>query len=102
MDWSFYDPFKGKEPHRPFSDKCYRIFEVLDSGTWYKIDTTCFRPEFYPGIPEEIIVRAREAVHRAPACGHLTDPAPHHEAVLRKEFDDVRFLGTDFVPGVVC
>ena len=103
MDWSFYNPFEGLEPHRPFSDKCYCIFEVLDAGTWYRIDTTCLRPEFYVDVPEGVVTRAREAKRGSSYNGdYRVDPAPYFEAALREEFDDVRFLGTDFVPGVVC
>ena len=35
------------------------------------------------------------------AGDYRVDPAPYFESALREEFDDVRFLGTDFVPGVV-
>ena len=100
-----YNPNPSGVVHRPFSDRCYCIFDVLDAGVWYRIDTTCLRPEFYADVPEDVIRRADrkkwEAVMGTKAGNYRVNPAPYFEAALREEFDDVRFLGTDFVPGMV-
>lgn len=97
-----YNPNPSGVVHRPFSEKQYCIFEVLDGGVWYRIDTTCLQPELYESVPESVVVRARGAIRNSNYNGdYRVDPAPYDEFALREEFDDVRFLGTDFVPGVV-
>ena len=57
-----YNPNSSGVVHRPFSEKQYCIFDVLDVGVWYRIDTTCLRPEFYTGAPEGVIRRATKKV----------------------------------------
>ena len=99
-----YNPFDGIE-YKPF-EKQYCIFEILDNGTWYKIDMALPRPEYFPDIPAGVVNRANEAKYRGEdrggtLVGFTVDPAPYYEEALREEFDGVRFIGTDFIGGAV-
>ncbi|MDO4533807.1 MAG: hypothetical protein Q4C36_08820 [Coriobacteriia bacterium] len=85
----------------------YCNFEVLDSGKWYKVDVFHPYPELYEDedIPEGIIERVDGTIASDESWNGWQVPkdeyVKHYEDLLRAEFDDVRFLGTDYVPGAV-
>lgn len=89
-------------PFDPMRDD-YCTFKVKDNGVWYTIDAEHPYADLYPDIPEDVCSRAEKAVQDASDENIGTDvninPAPFYEEALRKEFDAVEFLGTDFEPG---
>lgn len=82
----------------------YCAFRIKTGGKWYIIDADHPYAELYPDIPEDICVKAKEAilstVRTQPMVRAIdVDPAPFYESALREVFDEVEFIGTDFVPG---
>lgn len=97
-------------PRHPFSYQHY-TFDVLDGDAWYRIDAKVPESEFYEGVPQSVQRRARAAIKAvidaaidaANGLGgaprtilHDVDHTEEYEAILRAEFDDVRFVETDY------
>lgn len=91
-------------------------FDVLDGGRWYRIDAAVPESDYYEGVPEDVQRRACTAVDAvidaaidaengvgdAPTTIlRDIDHTDEYEAILRTVFDDVRFVETDFKPGVI-
>lgn len=91
-------------------------FDVLDEGEWYRIDARVPMNEFYVGVPESVQRRADDAIGAAISAAIDTlngrgdapttilgdrDHTEEYEAILRTVFDDVRFVETDYVPGII-
>lgn len=102
-------------PRHPFSYQHY-TFDVLDGGKWYRIDAKVPESEFYEGVPKSVQRRARAAIKAvidaaidaANGVGDApktilrdADHTEEYEAILRAEFDDVRFVETDYEHGVI-
>lgn len=82
-------------------------FEVLDGGTWYKIDVEHIEPGLYEeaGVPSALLSRvdaALTSVYDEAYEDTGIDPTPHYLEALRREFDDARFINMTLIPGVVC
>lgn len=90
-------------------------FDVLDGGEWYRIDARVPKNEFYTDVPESVQRRADDAIDaviraaidavngRGEAPTTILGDRDHteeYEAILRTVFDDVRFVETDYVPGI--
>lgn len=101
-------------PLRPFSFQHW-TFDVLDGGEWHRIDASVPESEFYEGVPVKVQRRARAAIKAtidaaidaengsgdAPTTIlRDVDHTDEFEAILRAEFDGVRFVETDYRPGV--
>ena len=100
-------------PLRPF---CFPhwTFDVLDGATWYRIDAHLPESEFYEGVPDAVQKRARAAIRerldeaidelnrvgRSPSILCDVDHTEEYESIFRTVFEDVRFVETDFEPGV--
>lgn len=101
-------------PRHPFSYQHY-TFDVLDGGAWYRIDAKVLESEFYEDIPQSVQRRARGAIcavldsaldelnrtGRSPSILRDADHTADYERALRAEFDDVRFVETDYAHGVI-
>ena len=102
-------------PRHPFSYQHY-TFDVLDGGAWYRIDAKVPESEFYEGVPKSVQRRARAAIKAAIDAAIDTmngqgdapttilsdvDHTEEYGSILRAEFDDVRFVETDYEHGVI-
>ena len=98
------DPYNG---NFVLYETGYCNFEVLDGGNWYKVDLNHPWHELYEGedVPEDIATRLERVAVQDEGWNSWQVPTEefvkHNEDLLRSEFDDVRFLGTDYVPGAV-
>lgn len=83
----------------------YCNFEVLDGGKWYKVDASHPWSKLYEDedVTEDIAIRLEKAAGVAWNSWQVPkdEYVKHYEDLLRAEFDDVRFLGTDYIPGAV-
>ena len=99
-----FDPYNG---NFVLYETGYCNFEVLDSGKWYKVDVDHPYPELYEDedVPKFVIERVENALASDESWNEwqvsVDEFVKHNEDLLRAEFDDVRFLGTDYVPGAV-
>lgn len=104
MPWrNEIEPFPGT--FDPMKDD-YCTFNVKNGGKWYTVDVFHPYADWYPDVPEEVCSRVEKALAAAEGKhpevrSELVDPTPFYEESLRAEFDDIEFLGTDFIPGVI-
>lgn len=109
------DRRRRMRPVKPFAFQHW-TFDVLDGGKWYRIDAAHPVSELYVGVPESVQRRAREAILAAIDAAIDTengigdapttivsdcDHTDEYEAILRTVFDDVRFVETDYIHGLL-